>query len=165
MFDRFYLFSTLTHTPILKHQQARKTLETQNQHGTSTYSERGVASCSATRRGGCVRSVDFYWPRAWTALRSVSMDPVMNFLVLFLTRPKYIRSPHLRAKFGELLFSVFLPNENQSKNPLSKPSVQCGLLLSSHHLACTFSIFSLSLSTQSLRTQYKHQQANILHPD
>ena len=67
---------------------------------------------------------------------SVSMDPVMNFLVLFLTRPKYIQSPHLRAKFGELLFSVFLPNENQSKNPLSKPSVQCGLLLSSHHLAC-----------------------------
>ena len=80
---------------------------------------------------------------------SVSMDPVMNFLVLFLTRPKYIRSPHLRAKFGELLFSVFLPNENQSKNPLSKPSVQCGLLLSSHHLACTFSIFSLSLSTHN----------------
>ena len=74
----------------------------------------------------------------------------MNFLVLFLTRPKYIRSPHLRAKFGELLFSVFLPNENQSKNPLSKPSVQCGLLLSSHHLACTFSIFSLSLSLHTI---------------
>ena len=70
-------------------------------------------------------------------LDSVSMDSVMDFLVLFLTHPTYIRSPHLRAKFGELLFSVFLPNSNQSKNPLAKPSVQCALLLSTHDLACT----------------------------
>ena len=38
-----------------------------------------------------------------------SMSPLLNFIIFFLRRPWSVTSPHLRAKFGLVLASVFLP--------------------------------------------------------
>eukprot|EP01039_Chlorochromonas_danica_P011200 gene11200-12488_t len=44
-----------------------------------------------------------------SVLRSTSLNYVLSLVLFFLRRPWAVKSPHLRAKFGELLFYVFLP--------------------------------------------------------
>lgn len=43
------------------------------------------------------------------SLRTCSLDSILTLIVFFLRRPWAIQSPHLRAKFGQLLFHLFLP--------------------------------------------------------
>lgn len=43
------------------------------------------------------------------SLRDAPLNAVLSLLLFFLRRPWAVRSPHLRAKFGQLLFYVFLP--------------------------------------------------------
>lgn len=38
-----------------------------------------------------------------------SLEPVLTLVIFFLRRPWAIQSPHLRAKFGQVLYQVFLP--------------------------------------------------------
>eukprot|EP01038_Epipyxis_sp_PR26KG_P006656 gene6656-9137_t len=42
-------------------------------------------------------------------LKSARLDSCLSLIVFFLRRPATIQSPHLRAKFGQVLFQVFLP--------------------------------------------------------
>jgi len=41
------------------------------------------------------------------------MSSVLEFALFFLRRPSTVKSPHIRAKFGELLYQVFLPNKER----------------------------------------------------
>ena len=41
------------------------------------------------------------------------MAHVLDLALFFLRRPAAVRSPHVRAKLGELLFQVFLPNKER----------------------------------------------------
>lgn len=47
------------------------------------------------------------------ALNTVSMEPLLDALVFWLRRPWAITSPHLRAKCGLVLASVFLPVQHR----------------------------------------------------
>ena len=44
-----------------------------------------------------------------TATVTNSLEPVLGLIIFFLRRPWAVQSPHLRAKFGLILFHVFLP--------------------------------------------------------
>ncbi|GLE08765.1 hypothetical protein PINS_up020180 [Pythium insidiosum] len=45
------------------------------------------------------------------ALNAFQLDDLLRMILIFLSSPAYVRSPHLRAKMGELLFYIFLPPE------------------------------------------------------
>lgn len=42
-------------------------------------------------------------------MRELPLDSLLSLTVYFLRRPWAVQSPHLRAKFGQLLYHVFLP--------------------------------------------------------
>jgi ubiquitin conjugation factor E4 B len=48
-------------------------------------------------------------------LRDTSLESVLSLVVFFLRRPWSVQSPHLRAKFGQLLYHVFLPALDRSR--------------------------------------------------
>lgn len=48
-------------------------------------------------------------------LNTVSLDPVLSLIIFFLRRPWAVKSPHLRALFGLILFQVFLPVDQRSQ--------------------------------------------------
>jgi ubiquitin conjugation factor E4 B len=48
-------------------------------------------------------------------LRDTSLESVLSLVVFFLRRPWSVQSPHLRAKFGQLLYHVFLPAFDRSR--------------------------------------------------
>eukprot|EP00611_Tribonema_gayanum_P019689 TRINITY_DN3451_c0_g1_i4.p1 TRINITY_DN3451_c0_g1~~TRINITY_DN3451_c0_g1_i4.p1 ORF type:complete len:754 (+),score=251.32 TRINITY_DN3451_c0_g1_i4:167-2263(+) len=43
----------------------------------------------------------------------LSFEPLMTFVVYLLAHPSLVRSPHLRAKFGDVLFNAFLPESER----------------------------------------------------
>lgn len=45
------------------------------------------------------------------ALGVFPLDDLLTMILIFLSTPAYVRSPHLRAKMSEVLFHVFLPSE------------------------------------------------------
>jgi len=44
-----------------------------------------------------------------TPMATNSLEPVLSLVIFFLRRPWAVQSPHLRAKFGQVLYQVFLP--------------------------------------------------------
>jgi ubiquitin conjugation factor E4 B len=54
-----------------------------------------------------------------------ALNPVLSLIVFFLRRPWAVQSPHLRAKFGLVLFQVFLPVNQRGGEELwgNSPSV------------------------------------------
>ena len=60
-----------------------------------------------------------------------SLQSVLALVIFFLRRPWACQSPHLRAKFGLLLFQVFLPCSERSRGDMCGPcsiSDDCSLL-------------------------------------
>jgi ubiquitin conjugation factor E4 B len=51
-------------------------------------------------------------------LKTSALDGVLSLIVFLLRRPSAIQSPHLRAKFGQVLFYVFLPVDARSNEEL-----------------------------------------------
>lgn len=47
-----------------------------------------------------------------------SLDSVLSLILFFLRRPWSVQSPHLRAKFGQVLFQIFLPHSLRDKGEL-----------------------------------------------
>ncbi len=81
-------------------------------------------------------------------LRLVPLDSVLSLLIFFLRRPWAIQSPHLRAKFGQVLFHVFLPVQDRGQEDSSSNTVGDGphtTLLSAHIDAQKFLAPSLLL--------------------
>eukprot|EP00940_MAST-03C_sp_MAST-3C-sp2_P002016 g2016.t1 len=67
-----------------------------------------------------------------------TMNEIVNFVVLILASPQYIRSPHLRAKFGDLLFFAFLESNVHGTNGFRRErrrSAFCARLISDHPVA------------------------------
>ncbi|TMW65085.1 hypothetical protein Poli38472_009252 [Pythium oligandrum] len=44
-------------------------------------------------------------------LNTFPLDELLRTILIFLSSPAYVRSPHLRAKMSEVLFHIFLPSE------------------------------------------------------
>jgi ubiquitin conjugation factor E4 B len=82
-------------------------------------------------------------------LRDGQLTSVLSMVLFFLRRPWAVKSPHLRAKFGQLLFHVFLPvaARGQEEKYTNVPSVDGPhtSLLSSHLDAQRFLAPSLLL--------------------
>ncbi len=75
-----------------------------------------------------------------------SLEPVLALIIFFLRRPWAISSPHLRAKFGQVLFQVFLPHSERSRedmwsnaNPVDGPHTALieGMVEAQRYLAPT----------------------------
>ncbi|DAZ93776.1 TPA: hypothetical protein N0F65_008043 [Lagenidium giganteum] len=57
------------------------------------------------------------------ALNAFPLDELLKMIILFLSSPSYVRSPHLRAKMSELLFFIFLPpEETEERQTAGTPS-------------------------------------------
>jgi ubiquitin conjugation factor E4 B len=73
------------------------------------------------------------------ALTSFPLDELLRTILIFLTSPSYVRSPHLRAKMSELLFFIFLPAEEVEERHTAGTSFGVHLLthdpLAQTHLA------------------------------
>lgn len=67
-------------------------------------------------------------------LSSVDLEGIFTFCVWMLTNPALIHSPHLRAKFGDVLYMVFLPPEERMEegNPPPPSHVMYTRLLLTH---------------------------------
>lgn len=70
---------------------------------------------------------------------AMSLEPLMTFIVYLLAHPSLVRSPHLRAQLGDVLFDVFLPSSDHPYAEQRRPGrvahePHCGLLYA-HHLA------------------------------
>ncbi len=51
-------------------------------------------------------------------LRDAPLDSVLSMILYFLRRPWAVQSPHLRAKFGQVLYHVFLPVHERGREEL-----------------------------------------------
>lgn len=51
-------------------------------------------------------------------LRDAPLDSVLSLILFFLRRPWAIQSPHLRAKFGQVLYHVFLPVHERGREEM-----------------------------------------------
>lgn len=58
-------------------------------------------------------------------LRDAPLDGVLSMILFFLRRPWAVQSPHLRAKFGQVLYHVFLPVADRGREEMytHQPSV------------------------------------------
>lgn len=66
-------------------------------------------------------------------LATCQLEELFDFCVLVLSLPDLIHSPHLRAKFGDVLHMVFLPHEERGDHGVPPPpgsSVYTNFLLS-----------------------------------
>lgn len=57
-----------------------------------------------------------------TPMATNSLEPVLALIIFFLRRPWAVQSPHLRAKFGKVLYQVFLP-ASETKRDMWSPSI------------------------------------------
>ena len=53
-------------------------------------------------------------------LNHPQMKYVLELTIFFLRRPQAVQSPHVRAKFGELLYQVFLPSRERDAGPYNE---------------------------------------------
>lgn len=69
----------------------------------------------------------------WTGC---SLEHILTFIVVILSSPEYVRSPHLRAKMSRILFDVFLPeHEKSSSSTTIHAHHNIERLLSNHRLS------------------------------
>ncbi|TYZ59954.1 hypothetical protein PybrP1_002431 [[Pythium] brassicae (nom. inval.)] len=73
------------------------------------------------------------------ALQALALDAVLTMVLVVLSSPAYVRSPHLRAKMSEVLFRVFLPTEESDERETAGTAAGVQLLttdpLAQQHLA------------------------------
>lgn len=73
------------------------------------------------------------------ALNGLAFDELLMMILVFLSSPAYVRSPHLRAKMSEVLFFLFLPNEEVDDRQTAGAPLAVELLvthpLAQRHLA------------------------------
>lgn len=48
-------------------------------------------------------------------LQTFALDELLKMVLIVLSSPAYVRSPHLRAKMSEVLFRIFLPTEESDE--------------------------------------------------
>lgn len=79
-------------------------------------------------------------------LNTFALDDLLRMIIIFLSSPAYIRSPHLRAKMGELLFYIFMPSEESEERQTAGTSFGIHLLsndpLAQKHIApCLLALY------------------------
>lgn len=80
------------------------------------------------------------------ALQSFALDELLRLILVVLSSPAYVRSPHLRAKMSEVLFRVFLPTEESDERETAGTAFGIQLLtndpLAQQHLApCLLALY------------------------
>lgn len=80
------------------------------------------------------------------ALQSFALDELLRMILIVLSSPAYVRSPHLRAKMSEVLFRVFLPTEESDERETAGTAFGIQLLtndpLAQQHLApCLLALY------------------------
>jgi ubiquitin conjugation factor E4 B len=82
--------------------------------------------------------VSFIGEHATDALDQSDITDIYIFIVTFISSPKYVYSPHIRAKFGETLFSAFLSSHirqgDSGRGPPPPRSMYAEKLLHDHPL-------------------------------
>ncbi|KAL4099290.1 hypothetical protein PRIC1_007130 [Phytophthora ramorum] len=73
------------------------------------------------------------------ALNAFELDELLKMIIIFLSSPGYVHSPHLRAKMSEVLFHIFLPSEESEERETAGTAFGVELLmtnqLAQRHLA------------------------------
>ncbi|RLN52723.1 hypothetical protein BBJ28_00016461 [Nothophytophthora sp. Chile5] len=73
------------------------------------------------------------------ALNAFALDELLTMILIFLSSPAYVHSPHLRAKMSEVLFHIFLPSEESEERETAGTAFGVQLLmtdpLAQRHLA------------------------------
>eukprot|EP00644_Phytophthora_capsici_P013443 jgi/Phyca11/568556/estExt2_Genewise1.C_PHYCAscaffold_290239 len=73
------------------------------------------------------------------ALNAFELNELLKMIIIFLSSPSYVHSPHLRAKMSEVLFHIFLPSEESEERETAGTSFGVELLrtdpLAQRHLA------------------------------
>lgn len=80
------------------------------------------------------------------ALHAFALDDLLELILLVLSSPAYVRSPHLRAKMSEVLFRIFLPTEESDERETAGTPRGIALLTSNalahEHLApCLLALY------------------------
>ncbi|KAG6616925.1 Ubiquitin conjugation factor E4 [Phytophthora cinnamomi] len=73
------------------------------------------------------------------ALNAFELNELLKMIIIFLSSPGYVHSPHLRAKMSEVLFHIFLPSEESEERETAGTAFGVELLmtnpLAQRHLA------------------------------
>ncbi|KAG7387774.1 Ubiquitin conjugation factor E4 B [Phytophthora pseudosyringae] len=73
------------------------------------------------------------------ALNAFELKELLKMIIIFLSSPGYVHSPHLRAKMSEVLFNIFLPSEESEERETAGTAFGMELLmtdsLAQQHLA------------------------------
>lgn len=75
------------------------------------------------------------------------LDSLLTFLIAFTSNLNVVRSPHLRAKFGDVIFQIFLPDaaRHEQRSAVSRAvAARADMLLRSHSGAHKFLAPSMS---------------------
>ncbi|TDH68810.1 hypothetical protein CCR75_001400 [Bremia lactucae] len=80
------------------------------------------------------------------ALNTFELKALLTMILIFLSSPSYVHSPHLRAKMSEVLFHIFLPSEESEERETAGTAFGMELLrtdpLAQQHLApCLLALY------------------------
>uniref|UniRef100_A0AAV1URR4 RING-type E3 ubiquitin transferase n=1 Tax=Peronospora matthiolae TaxID=2874970 RepID=A0AAV1URR4_9STRA len=80
------------------------------------------------------------------ALNAFELKELLRMIIIFLSSPAYVHSPHLRAKMSEVLFHVFLPSDESDERETAGTAFGTELLmtdvLAQRHLApCLLALY------------------------
>ncbi|KAK1947523.1 putative ubiquitin conjugation factor E4 [Phytophthora citrophthora] len=80
------------------------------------------------------------------ALNAFELNELLKMIIIFLSSPSYVHSPHLRAKMSEVLFHIFLPSEESEERETAGTAFGVELLrtdpLAQRHLApCLLALY------------------------
>ncbi|CAH0488009.1 unnamed protein product [Peronospora farinosa] len=80
------------------------------------------------------------------ALNAFELEELLKMIIIFLSSPAYVHSPHLRAKMSEVLFQIFLPSEESDERETAGTAFGVELLmtnmLAQRHLApCLLALY------------------------
>ncbi|KAL3674853.1 hypothetical protein V7S43_000779 [Phytophthora oleae] len=80
------------------------------------------------------------------ALNAFELNELLKMIIVFLSSPSYVHSPHLRAKMSEVLFHIFLPSEESEERETAGTAFGVELLrsdsLAQRHLApCLLALY------------------------
>ncbi|KAG6950518.1 hypothetical protein JG688_00014116 [Phytophthora aleatoria] len=80
------------------------------------------------------------------ALNAFELKELLRMILIFLSSPGYVHSPHLRAKMSEVLFHIFLPSEESEERETAGTAFGVELLrtdlLAQRHLApCLLALY------------------------
>ncbi|CAH0519935.1 unnamed protein product [Peronospora belbahrii] len=80
------------------------------------------------------------------ALNGFELKELLKMIIIFLSSPAYVHSPHLRAKMSEVLFQIFLPSEESEERDTAGTAFGVELLmtdmLAQRHLApCLLALY------------------------